>query len=126
MHTIVEPTRAGIFVPLENRERIALYRARIDETSEFHRDRALAGLAMRATWGMAPLPAAASSVASRSAFIARRSHSAAADRRIPPSATAAGLPSPAPGGDVAPGTDTYADAREYAHAAACAELDPTA
>jgi hypothetical protein len=68
MHTIVEPTRAGIYVPLSNRERIALYRARIDETSEFHRDRALAGLALRATWGMAPFPAASSTDARRPAF----------------------------------------------------------
>lgn len=68
MNTIVEPTRAGIFVPLENRERIALYRARIDETSEFHRDRVLAGLAVRAAWGLAPLPAPTHTVASRSAF----------------------------------------------------------
>lgn len=123
MHTIVEPTRAGIFVPLENRERIALYRARIDETSEFHRDRALAGLAWRASLGMTPVPAMSSTDATRPAFTPQGSRSPVATASLLPAV--ASSPVPRPEALRQPGTDSYADARSYAHAAACAELDPT-
>lgn len=146
----IEPTAGGTRRPLTNAERITLYRARIDETSEYHRERELAGLSVRARWGLVPRPAChppAFYMQSRTAEAARRPPVAAAPLIPPPApagvaaagnsrahsrgassvmAVADGNPPPSAGPVAAAGDPYYQEALEYALAAAAAELSPFA
>ena len=47
MHPTIQRVRYYVERPLHNYERIAPYRSKLDETSEFHRAREAAGIALK-------------------------------------------------------------------------------
>lgn len=50
MNVLIQRARHYVERPLHNYERIAQYRSKLDETSEHHRAREAAGIALKQRW----------------------------------------------------------------------------